>query len=164
MQLEYAGGAPGAHQDQDPRPWLCGSGEDLDATPVAPSDAPQPPALPPNLDPAAWGRLPRLPIDLLGLLHRAALQHPPSGSSAVSSTSLFRSTTTTTGPTGLRVTATELRAALADLRHLEGYLVLKAISLPWRGSTRKLLSRSRTPREGASLVADEIEQALGGRA
>ncbi|HEV2853983.1 MAG TPA: hypothetical protein VHC97_14390 [Thermoanaerobaculia bacterium] len=65
------------------------------------------------------------------------------------------------------VTATELRAALADLRHLEGYLASvgrehQDASLSESDTVLSVLA-SRLARE-LSRVADEIEQALGGRA
>lgn len=65
------------------------------------------------------------------------------------------------------VTATELRAALADLRHLEGYLASvgrehQTASLSEPDATLSLLAGRLTGE--LSRVADEIEQALGGRA
>lgn len=65
------------------------------------------------------------------------------------------------------VTATELRAALADLRHLEGYLASvgrehQDASLSESDTVLSVLA-GRLARE-LSRVADEIEQALGGRA
>jgi hypothetical protein len=65
------------------------------------------------------------------------------------------------------VTATELRAALADLRHLEGYLAAvgrehQAASLSESDTALSILA-ARLAGE-LSRVANEIEQALGGRA
>ncbi|HEX3127280.1 MAG TPA: hypothetical protein VH394_08120 [Thermoanaerobaculia bacterium] len=65
------------------------------------------------------------------------------------------------------VTATELRAALADLRHLEGYLGAvgrehQDASLSESDTALSVLA-GRLAKE-LSRVADEIEQALGGRA
>lgn len=65
------------------------------------------------------------------------------------------------------VTATELRAALADLRHLEGYLAAvgrehQDASLSEPDTALSILA-GRLAGE-LSRVADEIEHALGGRA
>ena len=63
-------------------------------------------------------------------------------------------------------TATELRAALADLRHLEGYL--RAVGREHEEATlteaNTVLSRL-AGREAGELarIADKIEEALGGR-
>jgi hypothetical protein len=64
------------------------------------------------------------------------------------------------------VTATELRAALADLRHLEGYLASvgrehQTASLSETDAALSLLAGRLTGE--LSRIADEIEQALGGR-
>jgi hypothetical protein len=135
-------------------------------TPVAPPDAPQSPALPPILDPAAWEDFPvfretflaffteppyNAALRIFGrLLHELVLEyyhHWPNW------------------PEG--VTATELRAALADLRHLEGYLAAvgrehQDASLSESDTALSVLA-GRLARE-LSGVGDEIEQALGGRA
>jgi hypothetical protein len=135
-------------------------------SPVAPSDPQQPPALPPILDPAAWEDFPvfretflafftepsyNTALRIFGrLLHELVLEyyhHWPNW------------------PEG--VTATELRAALADLRHLEGYLAAvgrehQDASLSESDTALSVLA-GRLARE-LSRVADEIEQALGGRA
>lgn len=63
------------------------------------------------------------------------------------------------------VTATELRAAVADLRHLEGYLGAVGREHEEASLTKPEMALSRlATRQAGELtrIADEIEQALGG--
>jgi|GEM_PF-533877 len=63
------------------------------------------------------------------------------------------------------VTATELRAAVADLRHLEGYLGAVGREQEEASLTEPEMALSRlAARQAGELtrIADEIEQALGG--
>jgi hypothetical protein len=63
------------------------------------------------------------------------------------------------------VTATELRAAVADLRHLEGYLGAVGREHEEASLTEPEMALSRlAARQSGELtrIADEIEQALGG--
>lgn len=63
------------------------------------------------------------------------------------------------------VTATELRAAVADLRHLEGYLGAVGREHEEAALTEPEMALSRlAARQAGELtrIADEIEQALGG--
>lgn len=63
------------------------------------------------------------------------------------------------------VTATELRAAVADLRHLEGYLGAVGREHEEASLTEPEMALSRlAARQAGELtrIADELEQALGG--
>lgn len=63
------------------------------------------------------------------------------------------------------VTATELRAAVADLRHLEGYLGAVGREHEKASLTKPEMALSRlAARQSGELtrIADELEQALGG--
>lgn len=63
------------------------------------------------------------------------------------------------------VTATELRAAVADLRHLEGYLGAVGMEHEEASLTEPEMALSRlAARQAGELtrLADELEQALGG--
>jgi hypothetical protein len=64
------------------------------------------------------------------------------------------------------VTVTELRSALADLRHLEGYLGAVGREHEEAALTEEETALSQLAAGWPELawIADEIEQALGGRA
>jgi hypothetical protein len=133
--------------------------------PATAPDFPEPPALPPVLDPAAWEDFPVFRETFL-----MYFTEPPANSALRIFGRLFHELVLEyyhhwpNWPEG--VTATELRAALADLRHLEGYL-----SAVGREHQDASLSESDTALSilagrlagELSRVADEIEQALGRR-
>ena len=133
----------------------------------SPSDQhPRAPEVPPLIDPVAWEDFPVLRETFL-----MYFTEPPANTALRIFGRLFHELVLEyyhhwpSWPEG--VTATELRAALADLRHLEGYLAAvgrehQDASLSESDTALSLLS-SRLAGE-LSRVADEIEQALGGRA
>lgn len=134
--------------------------------PVQPPAPLEPTALPPILDPAAWEDFPIFRETFL-----AFFTEPPSNTALRIFGRLFHELVLEyyhhwpNWPEG--VTATELRAALADLRHLEGYLTSvgrehQDASLSESDTALSILA-GRLAGE-LSRVADEIEQALGGRA
>lgn len=142
------------------------------APPPAPPGGPlfppkmEPPSIPPILDPTAWEDFPVFRETFL-----LYFTEPPSNAALRVFGRLFHELVLEhyhhwpSWPEG--VTATELRAALADLRHLEGYLASigrehQTASLSELDAALSLLA-SRLTGE-LSRVADEIEQALGGRA
>jgi hypothetical protein len=124
----------------------------------------QPPAVPPIIDPAAWEDFPvfretfllyvtdpayNTALRIFGrLLHEMVLEY-------------YRH-----WPNWLEgVTATELRAAVADLRHLEGYLGAVGREHEEASLTEPEMALSRLAARysgGLARIADEIEQALGG--
>ena len=128
------------------------------------SDLSGPPAIPPSLDPAAWEDFPvfretfllyitdpayNAALRIFGrLLHELVLEyyhHWPNWLEGV--------------------TATELRAAVADLRHLEGYLGAVGREHEEASLTEPEMALSRlAARQAGELtrIANEIEQALGG--
>jgi hypothetical protein len=142
------------------------------APPPAPPGRPpfppkmEPPSVPPNIDPAKWEDFPvfretfllyfteplsNAALRAFGcLLHDLVLEyyrHWPNW------------------PEG--VTATELRAALADILHLEGYLASvgrehQTASLSGPDTALSLFAGRLAGK--LAQIADEIEQALGGRA
>lgn len=135
-------------------------------TPVTPPDPSKPPALPPILDPAAWEDFPVFRETFL-----MYFTEPPPNAALRIFGRLFHELVLEyyhhwpNWPEG--VTATELRAALADLRHLQGYLAAvgrehQDASLPESDTALSILAGRLAGQ--LSRVADEIEQALGGRA
>lgn len=141
--------------------------------PDSPSASPAPPpaqggsyggAVPPIIDPAAWEDFPvfretfllyitdpayNAALRIFGrLLHELVLEyyhHWPNWLEGV--------------------TATELRAAVADLRHLEGYLGAVGREREEASLTEPEMALSRlAARQSGELtrIADELEQALGG--
>jgi hypothetical protein len=143
------------------------------ALPDSPSVSPAPPpaqgdiqgaACPPIIDPAAWEDFPvfretfllyitdpayNAALRIFGrLLHELVLEY-------------YRH-----WPNWLEgVTATELRAAVADLRHLEGYLGAVGREHEEASLTEPEMALSRLAARKAgelACIADEIEQALGG--
>lgn len=128
-----------------------------------PSDLAEPPVIPPILDPGGWEDFPvfretflmyftesptNAALRIFGrLLHELVLEyyhHWPSW------------------PEG--VTTTELRAAVADLRHLEGYLGAVGREHEEAALTGPETALSRlAARQAGELarIADELEQALG---
>ena len=126
----------------------------------------EPPAVPPGLDPAKWEDFPAFRETFL-----MYFTEPPANSALRIFGRLFHELVLEyyhhwpNWPEG--VTVTELRSALADLRHLEGYL--EAVG---REHEEAALTESETAlsqlaaRLAGELarIADEIEQALGERA
>jgi hypothetical protein len=126
----------------------------------------EPPSIPPALNPTAWEDFPVFRETFL-----LYFTEPPSNAALRVFGCLFHELVLEhyhhwpSWPEG--VTATELRAALADLRHLEGYLASigrehQTASLSETDAALSLLAGRLTGE--LSRVADEIEQALGGRA
>lgn len=126
---------------------------------------PEPPALPPILDPAAWEDFPVFRETFL-----MYFTEPPANSALRIFGRLFQELVLEYyhhwpgWPEG--VTATELRAGLADLRHLQGYLAAvgrehEEATLSETDTALSLLA-ARLAGELAG-IGDEIEQALGGR-
>jgi len=135
--------------------------------PGLPPIPPEPaaPSTPPILDPAAWEDFPVFRETFLFYF-----TEPPCNAALRIFGHLFHELVLEyyhhwpSWPEG--VTATELRAALADLRHLEGYLSSvgrehQDASLSESDTALSVLA-GRLARE-LSRVGDEIEQALGGR-
>jgi hypothetical protein len=124
----------------------------------------EPPTVPPVIDPASWENFPvfretfllyitdpayNAALRIFGrLLHELVLEY-------------YRH-----WPNWLEgVTATELRAAVADLRHLEGYLGAVGREHKEASLTEPEMALSRlAARQSRELtrIADELEQALGG--
>jgi hypothetical protein len=126
----------------------------------------EPPAIPPLIEPALWEDFPVFRETFL-----MYFTEPPANSALRIFGRLFHELVLEYyhhwpgWPEG--VTATELRAGLADLRHLQGYLAAvgreheeAALNEP---DTALSLLAARLAGE-LSRVSDEIEQALGGRA
>jgi hypothetical protein len=127
--------------------------------------APEPPTLPPILDPVAWEDFPVFRETFL-----MYFTEPPANSALRIFGRLFHELVLEyyhhwpSWPEG--VTATELRASLADLRHLQGYLASvgreheeAALNEP-DTALSLLAARLAGELEG---IGDEIEKALGGR-
>ena len=149
-------------------PSLFATPDDLPSPPVPPlatvQDGIQVVSVPPAIDPAAWEDFPvfretfllyitdpayNAALRIFGrLLHELVLEY-------------YRH-----WPNWLEgVTATELRAAVADLRHLEGYLGAVGREHEEASLTEPEMALSRlAARHSGELtrIADEIEQALGG--
>jgi hypothetical protein len=126
----------------------------------------EPPTVPPLIEPAAWEDFPVFRETFL-----MYFTEPPANSALRIFGRLFHELVLEyhhhwpNWPEG--VTVTELRSALADLRHLEGYLGAVGREHEEAALTKSetLLSRlaARLARE-LTRIADEIEQALGGGA
>lgn len=135
--------------------------------PSSPSGSPaEPPAVPPILDPAKWEDLPVFRETFL-----MYFTEPPANSALRIFGRLFHELVLEyyhhwpNWPEG--VTVTELRSALADLRHLEGYLgaVGREHEEAALTEAETALSQLAARLTGElARIADEIEQALGGRA
>ncbi len=84
-------------------------------------DSTPPPAVPPAIDPAAWEDYPRLPRDVSDVLHTPGYAHALRTVGEMLHTMILESYDPWPGwPESS--TRTEMRAALADLRHLQGFL------------------------------------------
>ena len=125
----------------------------------------EPPAIPPLIEPAAWEDFPVFRETFL-----MYFTEPPANSALRIFGRLFHELALEyyhhwpNWPEG--VTATELRACLADLRHLQGYLAAVGREHEEAALTEPetVLSRLSGRLAGeVARIADEIEQALGGR-
>lgn len=133
----------------------------------SPSESPaEPPAVPPVLDPAKWEDFPAFRETFL-----MYFTEPPANSALRIFGRLFHELVLEyyhhwpNWPEG--VTVTELRSALADLRHLEGYLGAVGREREEAALTEPETALSQLAArlaEELARIADEIEQALGGRA
>ena len=125
----------------------------------------EPPAIPPLIEPTAWEDFPVFRETFL-----MYFTEPPANSALRVFGRLFHELVLEYyhhwpgWPEG--VTVTELRSALADLRHLEGYLGAVGREHEEAALTEPetVLSRLAARLAGElTRIADEIEQALGGR-
>jgi hypothetical protein len=126
-------------------------------------DLPEPPNTTPTLNPAAWEDFPVFRETFL-----MYFTEPPANAALRIFGRLFHELVLEyyhhwpSWPEG--VTATELRAAVADLRHLEGYLGAVGREHEEAALTEPEMALSRlAARQAGELtrIADEIEQALG---
>lgn len=133
--------------------------------PPSSGSIPQAPAVPPLIEPAAWEDFPVFRETFL-----MYFTEPPTNSALRIVGRLFHELVLEyyhhwpNWPEG--VTGTELRAAVADLRHLQGYLAAVGREHEEAELTEPntVLSRLAARQAGElARIADEIEQALGER-
>jgi hypothetical protein len=131
-----------------------------------PDQPPVAPAVPPRIEPTAWEDFPAFRETFL-----MYFTEPPANSALRIFGRLFHELVLEyyhhwpNWPEG--VTVTELRSALADLRHLEGYLGAVGREHEEAALTEAETALSQLAARLAgelARIADEIEQALGGRA